>query len=47
MLLFEDEKTWNKFVEVFDILGFDFTTGEKDQEDDKYYIDFEFSDGIS
>ena len=47
MLLFYDEKTWQKFVEVFDILGMDFTTGEPDGEYRTWYIDFEFSDGIS
>lgn len=47
MLLFYDEKTWRKFVDVFDILGFDFTTGEPDGEYKSWYIDFEFSDGIS
>lgn len=47
MLIFYDEKTWQKFVDVFDILGFDFTTGEPDGEYKTWYIDFEFSDGIS
>ena len=47
MLLFYDEKTWRKFVDVFDILGFDFTTGEPDGEYKSWYIDFEFLDGIS
>lgn len=47
MLIFYDEKTWQKFVDVFDILGFDFTTGEPDGEYQTWYIDFEFSDGIS
>ena len=47
MLIFHDEKTWQKFVDVFDILGMDFTTGEPDGEYKTWYIDFEFSDGIS
>ena len=47
MLLFYDQDTWQKFVDVFDILGFDFTTGEPDGEAKTWYIDFEFSDGIS
>lgn len=47
MLIFYDEKTWHKFVDVFDILGMDFTTGEPDGEYNTWYIDFEFSDGIS
>ncbi len=47
MLLFFDEDTWQKFVDVFDILGFDFTTGEPDGEYQTWYIDFEFSDGIT
>ena len=47
MLIFYDEKTWQKFVDVFDILGFDFTTGEPDGEYKTWYIDFEFSNGIS
>ena len=47
MVLFYDEKTWKKFVDVFDILGFDFTTGEPDDKYNTWYIDFEFSDGIS
>lgn len=47
MLIFYDEKTWQKFVDVFDILGMDFTTGEPDGEYKTWYIDFEFSDGIS
>ena len=47
MILFYDEKTWKKFVDVFDILGFDFTTGEPDDKYNTWYIDFEFSDGIS
>lgn len=47
MLIFYDEKTWQKFVDVFDILGMDFTTGEPDGDFKSWYIDFEFSDGIS
>lgn len=47
MLIFYDEKTWQKFVDVFDILGLDFTTGEPDGEYNTWYIDFEFSMGIS
>ena len=47
MLIFHDEKTWQKFVDVFDILGMDFTTGEPDGKYRTWYIDFEFSDGIS
>lgn len=47
MLIFHDENTWKKFVDVFDILGMDFTTGEPDGEYKTWYIDFEFSDGIS
>lgn len=47
IFLFHDEKTWQKFVDVFDILGFDFTTGEPDGEYKTWYINFEFSDGIS
>lgn len=47
MLIFYDEKTWQKFIDVFDVLGFDFTTGEPDGEYRTWYIDFEFSDGIS
>ena len=47
MLIFYDEKTWQKFVDVFDILGLDFTTGEPDGEYTTWYIDFEFSMGIS
>ena len=47
MILFYDQETWQKFVDVFDILGFDFTTGEADVEYPTWYIDFEFSDGIS
>lgn len=47
MLLFHDQTTWQKFIDVFDILGMDFTTGEADEEFDTWYIDFEFSDGIS
>jgi hypothetical protein len=47
MILFYDESTWKKFVDVFDILGFDFTTGEPDYKYNTWYIDFEFSDGIS
>lgn len=47
MLLFYDQETWQKFVDVFDVLGFDFTTGEPDGETKTWYIDFEFSDGIS
>lgn len=46
MLLFYEQKTWQIFVEVFDMLGFDFTTGEPDGEFGTWYIDFEFSDGI-
>lgn len=47
MLIFHDEKTWQKFVDVLDILGMDFTTGEPDGKFRTWYIDFEFSDGIS
>lgn len=47
MLIFYDEKTWQKFVDVFDILGMDFTTGEPDGEYNTWYIDFEFSNGLS
>ena len=47
MLIFHDEKTWQNFVDVFDVLGMDFTTGEPDGEYNTWYIDFEFSDGIS
>lgn len=47
ILIFHDEKTWQKFVDVFDILGFDFTTGEPDEIFNTWYINFEFSDGIS
>lgn len=47
MLIFHDQATWQKFIDVFDILGMDFTTGEPDGEFDTWYIDFEFSDGIS
>lgn len=47
MLIFYDENTWQKFVDVFDILGMDFTTGEPDGEFNTWYIDFEFSDGLS
>ena len=47
MLMFYEEETWQKFVDVFDILGMDFTTGEPDGEFKTWYIDFEFSDGIS
>lgn len=47
MLIFRDENAWKKFVDVFDILGFDFTTGEPDGEFTTWYIDFEFSEGIS
>ena len=46
MLLFYDKKTWQEFVDIFDILGFDFTTGKPDGEYKTWYIDFEFSDGI-
>ena len=47
MLIFHDENTWQKFVDALDILGMDFTTGEPDGEYNTWYIDFEFSDGIS
>lgn len=47
MLIFYDENTWQKFVDVFDIFGMDFTTGEPDGECNTWYIDFEFSDGVS
>ena len=47
MVIFNDEKTWKKFVDVFDILGMDFTTGEPDGNLKTWYIDFEFSNGIS
>lgn len=47
MILFHEKETWQKFVDVFDILGFDFTTGEPDGDSDTWYIDFELSDGIS
>lgn len=47
MVIFNDEKTWKKFVDVFDILGMDFTTGEPDGNLNNWYIDFEFSNGIS
>ena len=47
MLIFHDEKTWQKFVDVFNILGMDFNTGEPDGKYNTWYIDFEFSDGIS
>lgn len=46
-LIFHDEETWQKFVDIFDILGMDFTTGEPDGKYDTWYIDFEFSNGIS
>lgn len=47
MLIFHEQKTWQKFIDVFDILGMDFTTGEPDGESETWYIDFEFSSGIS
>ena len=47
MLLFYDKQTWEKFVDIFDILGMDFTTGEPDGKYQNWYIDFEFSDGVS
>lgn len=47
MLIFHEEKTWKKFVDVFDILGMDFTSGEPDGGYNTWYIDFEFSDGVS
>ena len=47
MLMFYEEETQQKFVDVFDILGMAFTTGEPDGEFKTWYIDFEFSDGIS
>ncbi len=47
MLFFYDENTWQKFVDVFDILGMDFTTGEAEEEYPVWYINFEYSDGIS
>lgn len=47
MLIFHEQETWQKFIDVFDILGMDFTTGEPDGEFKTWYIDFEFSDGIS
>ena len=47
MLIFHDLTTWQKFIDVFDILGMDFTMGEPDGEFNTWYIDFEFSDGIT
>lgn len=47
MLIFHDEETWQKFTDFFDILGMSFTTGELDGKYKTWYIDFEFSDGIS
>ena len=46
MLLFHSERTWRKFIDVFDILGFDYTTGEADDMFNTWYINFEFSEGI-
>lgn len=47
MIIFHEQENWQKFVDVLDILGMDFTTGEPDGKYKTWYIDFEFSNGVS